>query len=43
MEGKYEGSLPKKYAEKMTFGTVKNTEIDVIVDNIQDGKFVLKQ
>ncbi len=43
VEGKYEGSLPKKYAEKMTFDTVKNTEIDVIVDNTQDGKFVLKQ
>ncbi len=42
VDGKYEGSLPKKYAENMNFATVKGTEISAIADNIQDGKYVLK-
>ncbi|MBQ8982173.1 MAG: ATP-binding protein [Lachnospiraceae bacterium] len=43
VDGKYEGSLPKKYAEKMDFGTVKDTQIEVMAENIQDGKYILKK
>ena len=43
INGKYEGSLPKTYAHKMDFTSVKYTEIEVIVDSIQDGKYVLRK
>lgn len=43
VEGKYEGSLPRKYADKLNFNTVKDTEIQAIAEIIQDGKYVLKQ
>lgn len=43
VEGQYEGSLPKKYTNEMFFDKVKDTEIDAIVENIQDGKYVLRK
>ena len=42
VNGIYEGSLPKSFAIKLDFNSVRNKQMDAVVDKIQDGKFVLK-
>ncbi len=41
VNGVYEGSLPKSYASKMDFMSVKNKVIKATTDKIQDGKYVM--
>ena len=42
VNGIYEGSLPKSFAIKLDFNSVRNKQMYAVVDKIQDGKFVLK-
>ena len=42
VDGKYEGSLPQRYAVAMEYMRVKNTTITVTIERIQNNMYILK-